>query len=68
MFDITVFDVVQVYEQLKDRYDLVLTTTSAVNTESGAGFTIDCPITVSKAHEQIIWLYECDGMNVLYML
>ena len=35
MFDITVDDVVQVYEQLKDRYDLVLTTTSALD----EGFT-----------------------------
>ena len=68
MLDITVNDVLNVYQQLKDRYSLVLTTTSAVNTEFGAGFTIDCPIIVGKAHEQIIWLYECDGMNVLYML
>ena len=37
MFDSTVDDVMAVYEQLKDRYDLVLTTTSALD----EGFTID---------------------------
>ena len=44
MFDSTVDDVMAVYEQLKDRYDLVLTTTSALD----EGFTIDCPIAVNK--------------------
>ena len=44
MFDSTVDDVMAVYEQLKDRYDLVLTTTSALD----EGFTIDCPIVVNK--------------------
>ena len=37
MFGITVDDVVKVYERLKDRFDLVLTTTSALDD----GFTID---------------------------
>lgn len=61
MFDSTVDDVMAVYEQLKDRYDLVLTTTSALD----EGFTIDCPIVVGKAHGQIIELYEDGGVFVL---
>ena len=61
MFDITVDDVLAVYEQLKDRYALVLTTTSALN----EGFTIDCPIIVAKAHSQIIELYEDGGEFIL---
>ena len=56
MFGITTDDVLAVYEQLKDRYDLVLTTTSALD----EGFTVDCPIIVGKAHGQIIELYK-DG-------
>ena len=58
MLDITVDDVIEVYEQLKGRYNLVLTTTSALD----KGFTVDCPIIVGKAHRQIIELYE-DGGN-----
>jgi len=61
MFDITVDDVIEVYDQLKDRYDLILTTTSTLD----EGFTIDCPIIVGKAHDQIIHLYEYDGLFVL---
>ena len=61
MFDITVDDVVAVYEQLKVKYDLVLTTTSALD----EGFTIDCPIVVGKAHGQIIELYEDGGYFVM---
>ena len=61
MFDITVDDVIAVYKQLKDRYALVLTTTSALN----EGFTIDCPIIVGKAHGQIIELYEDGGDFIL---
>ena len=61
MFDITVGDVMEVYEQLKDRYDLVLTTTSALD----EGFTVDCPIIVGKAHGQIIELYEDGGDFIL---
>ena len=61
MFGITVDDVLKVYEQLKDRYDLVLTTTSALD----EGFTVDCPIIVGKAHEQIIELYEDSGDFVM---
>ena len=61
MFDITVDDVIAVYKQLKDRYALVLTTTSALN----EGFTIECPIIVGKAHGQIIELYEDGGDFIL---
>ncbi len=61
MFDITVDDVMVVYEQLKDRYNLVLTTTSALN----EGFTVDCPIIVGESHGQIIELYEDGGVFVL---
>ena len=61
MFDITVDDVLAVYERLKDRYALILTTTSALD----AGFTVDCPIIVGKAHGQIIELYEYAGDFIL---
>ena len=61
MFDITVDDVLTVYERLKDRYALVLNTTSALN----EGFTVDCPILVGKAHGQIIELYEDGGDFIL---
>ena len=57
----TVDDVVEVYEQLKDTYALVFTTTSALD----EGFTVDFPIIVGKSHSQIIELYECDGDFVL---
>ena len=61
MFDITTDDLFAVYAQLKERYDLVWTTTAALN----EGFTVDCPIIVGKAHDQVIQLYECDGDFVL---
>ncbi len=61
MFDLTVDDVLEVYEQLKDRYALVLTTTSALD----EGFTVDCPIIVGEAHGQIIELYEDGGDFVM---
>ncbi len=61
MFGITVDDILKVYGQLKDRYDLVLTTTSALD----EGFTVDHPIIVGKAHGQIIELYEYGGDFVL---
>lgn len=60
-FDITADDVFAVYEQLKDRYDLVLTNTLALD----EGFTVDCPILVGKAHGQIIELYKDGGYFVL---
>ena len=61
MFGITVDDVLKVYEQLKDRYDLILTTAFALD----EGFTVDCPILVGKAHGQIIELYEDGGYFVM---
>ena len=61
VFYITVDDVIKVYNQLKDRYELVLTTTSALD----EGFTVDCPIIVGKAHGQVIELYEDGGDFVL---
>ena len=56
MCGIAVDYVLEVYERLKERYSLVLTTTSALD----EGFTIDCPIIVGKAHGQIIELYDED--------
>ena len=64
MFDITEQDLKEVYEQLKDRYDLILTSAFAVDD----GFQEDCPIIVGKAHGQIIELYEWDGLFVLDVL
>ena len=61
MFDITADDVVKVYEQLKGRYELVLTSTSALDD----GFTVDCPIIVGKSHGQIIYFYEYGGEFVM---
>ena len=61
MFGITELDVISVYNQLKDRYSLVLTNTMALD----EGYTVDCPIIVGKAHGQIIELYEDDGMFIL---
>ena len=61
MLDITADNVIEVYEQLKDRYDLVLTTTLALN----EGFTIDCPIVVGEAHGHIIELYDDGGGFVM---
>ena len=61
MFDITADDTVKVYEQLKDRYELVLTSAS----ELDDGFSADCPVIVGKSHGQIIELYEYDGYFVL---
>ena len=54
-------DVFAVYERLKDQYDAVLTTTSALDD----GFTVDCPIMVGQAHGQIIMLYAYEGVFVM---
>ena len=54
-------NVIAVYEQLKDKYDVVLTTSS----ELDEGFTIDCPVIVGKAHGQIIELYDDGVMFVM---
>ena len=61
MFGMTEEKVLEVYGRLKDKYDLVLTTTAALD----EGFTIDCPIVVGKAHGQIIELYSYTGMFIL---
>lgn len=61
MFDNPVDDVRKVYEQLKDEYDLLLTTTFALD----EGFTVDSPIIVGKAHGQIIELYDDGGGFVM---
>ena len=61
MFGMTDESVLEVYAQLKDRYDLILTTTSALD----EGFTINCPILVAKAHGQILELYSDGDMFVL---
>lgn len=61
MLDRTPDDVFAVYDQLKDRYELEMTTTTALD----AGFTIDCPILVGRAHGQILWLYDDGGIFVL---
>lgn len=49
-------EVLQVYEALKDRYDLVFTNTFALN----EGFTADMPVIVAKAHGLILELYDAD--------
>ncbi len=54
-------NVIAVYEQLKDKYDVVLTTAFALD----EGFTIDCPVIVGKAHGQIIELYDDGTMFVM---
>ena len=54
-------NVLETYEQLKDNYDVILTTTAALD----EGFTIDCPIIVGKAHGQIVQLYSDGAMFVL---
>ena len=54
-------DLKVIYEQLKDRYPLVLTTSAALD----EGFTVDCPILVGKAHGQILELYLDGKMFVM---
>lgn len=64
MYDFTDREVLAVYEQLKDRYDLLLTTTSALDD----GFTVDCPVIVGSAHGQLIWLYAHEDMFIMDVL
>lgn len=64
MFDITEQDVLAVYNHLKDRYDLVMTTSFAVDD----GFEEDCPLLLAKAHGLVLWLYEWGGDFVLDVL
>lgn len=54
-------NVLKVYKQLKEEYDLVLTTTATLD----EGFTVDSPILVGKAHGQIIELYDDGGGFVM---
>ncbi len=61
MFDFTDTDLITIYEALKNRFDLTLTTTSSLND----GFTVDCPIIVGKAHGQILYLYVHGNMFIL---
>jgi hypothetical protein len=57
LFNNTDDDLKAIYEQLKSRYELVLTNTADLD----EGFTVDCPILVGKAHGQIIELYlDCE--------
>ena len=61
LFSFTSEDVFAVYLKLKDKYPVFMTTTAELN----AGFTVNCPILVGKAHGQKVWLYEYDGWFVL---
>lgn len=61
MLDNSINNIKKVYEQLKDKYELLLTTTLDLD----EGFTVDCPVIVAKAHGQIIELYEDGGMFVM---
>ena len=59
MFDaITEKDVLTVYEQLKNRYDLVLTTTGTLE-----GYSMDCPIVVGEANGLIVMGNEGKGVS-----
>ena len=44
----------EVYMRLKDRYELMMTNTMALDD----GFTIDCPILVGKACGRMLYLYD----------
>lgn len=58
MYDVAATDLFAVYDQLKGKYDLVLTTTAALD----EGFTIDVPVIVGRAHGKIVQLYN-DGCD-----
>lgn len=45
-----------IYEQLKDRYDLIVTNGFAIN----AGFTVDCQVLFGQSDAAKFWLYH-DG-------
>ena len=63
MSDLYAEEVVQVYETLKERYDLRLTNTFALD----EGFTTDMLILTAKANGLILELFD-DGMLVLDIL
>lgn len=46
-----------IYDKLKDKYDLTLTTTAALND----GYTIDVPVIRGKALDRRFDLYQEDG-------
>ena len=64
MFAITDKDILAVYEQLKDKYPLLMPTAFALD----EGFTVDCPVLVGKAHGQIMELYKDGDMFILDMM
>ena len=64
MLDFTENDVLTVYGRLSERYNLILTLTTLLDD----AFTVDCPIIVGRAHEQIIQLYACEGLFVIDVL
>ena len=53
--------VYDIYEQLRDRYPLRMTRTTALD----EAFTFDGPVLVGQAHGQILWLYEDCGEFIL---
>ena len=53
-------EVLQVYETLKDRYELCLINSFALN----EGFTADMPVVVAKAHGLVLELY---GAGILVL-
>ncbi len=64
MGGMTADDILEVYERLKGKYDVVLTTASVLD----ECFAVDCPAVIGKAHGQMIALYEYGGdfiMNVM---
>lgn len=65
MLYVTPEDVYTVYMQLKDKHPVYITNTTALNEAIAAGFSIECPILVGKAHGQIIWLYAYEDIFIL---
>ena len=58
---ITEKDLLAVYEQVKARYGVVLTTTAALDD----GFTVDFPIIVGQDHGQSLWLYAYEDVFIM---
>lgn len=61
MFGMTEQHVIAVYNQIKDRYPLLLTNSKSLDER----FTIDCLILVGKSHGQIIELYSDGDMFIM---
>ena len=68
MFGMTDEKVLEVFAKLKDKYPMSMTNTTELNETMDAGFSIDCPILVGRAHGQIIWLYAYEDMFILDVL